>query len=256
MTADLLSIVRQWRVWYLMAHQDIRLRYQRSILGPFWISLSLGALVLGIGYLYAEIFETEWAAYCFFLASGLIAWTFISGVISDGCAIVMSEAHHLRSVRLSLPTLSARVVYRNLIILAHNLIVGVIVVYVTGHSLTLNLFWMLPGLIVLSLFGLAVGLILAPFCARYRDLPELVRNAILMLFFLTPILWPESEAGRRTMFVEGNPFNSLVNLIRDPLMGEAIAGRDWIMSSVVTVFLVLLAMPALGYARQRVLNWL
>lgn len=239
-----------------MAHQDIRLRYQRSILGPFWISLSLGALVLGIGYLYAEIFETEWAQYCFFLASGLIAWTYISGVISDGCAIVMSEAHHLRSVRLPLPTLSARVVYRNLIILAHNLIVGVIVVYVTGHSLSWALLWMIPGLIILSFFGLAVGLILSPFCARYRDLPELVRNAILMLFFLTPILWPESEAGRRTMFVEGNPFNSLVNLIRDPLMGEIISARDWIMSIGVTALLMALSLFALSYARQRVLNWL
>lgn len=256
MIEDLLSIFRQWRVWYLMAHQDISLRYQRSILGPFWISFSLGALVLGIGYLYAEIFQIEWAEYCFFLASGLIAWTYISGVISDGCAIVMTEAHHLRSVRLSLPTLSARVVYRNLIILAHNMLLGVVVVYVTGHSLSWNLLWMLPGLVLLSFFGLAIGLILAPFCARYRDLPELVRNAVLMLFFLTPILWPASEAGRRTMFVDGNPFNSLVNLIRDPLMGQVISDRDWIMSLGVTAGLVLLAIPALGYARQRVLNWL
>lgn len=256
MTDDFVSIFRQWRIWFLMAHQDIALRYQRSIIGPFWISLSLGALVLGIGYLYAEIFQTDWAAYCFFLASGLIAWTFISGVISDGCAIVMSEAHHLRSVKLPLTTLSARVVYRNLIILAHNLVVGVIVVYVTGHTLTLNLFWMIPGLLILSIFGLAVGLILAPFCARYRDLPELVRNAVLMLFFLTPILWPESEAGRRTMFVEGNPFNSLVNLIRDPLMGEAIPSRDWLIAIGVSALLMLIALPSLSYARERVLNWL
>ena len=256
MTADLLSLFRQWRVWFLMAHQDIRLRYQRSILGPFWIGLSLGALVLGIGYLYAEIFETDWADYCFFLAAGLIAWTFISGTISDAASVVMEEAGHLRSVSLPLPLLAGRVVYRNLIVLGHNLVVGVIVVYVTGHVLKAELLMIVPGIALLCLFGLAAALFIAPFCARYRDLPELIRNLMLMLFFLTPILWPESEAGRRTQFVDGNPFNSLVNLVRDPLMGEAIAGRDWAVAAGTTAVLFVAALLSLSYARHRVLNWL
>ena len=256
MTGDLLAIFRQWRVWYLMAHQDIRLRYQRSILGPFWIGLSLGALVLGIGYLYSEIFETEWADYCFFLASGLIAWTFISGTISDSSGVVMEEAAHLRAVPLPLPVLGARVVYRNIIILAHNLVVGVIVVLATGHTLTPHLAALLPGIAVLSLFGLGCALLVAPFSARYRDLPELIRNALLMLFFLTPILWPESEAGRRTLFVDGNPFNALVNLVRDPLMGEAISGRDWSIAILTTAVIFALGLASLSFSRRRVLNWL
>ncbi|MEM7670288.1 MAG: ABC transporter permease [Pseudomonadota bacterium] len=239
-----------------MAHQDIRLRYQRSVLGPFWISLSLGALVLGIGFLYAEIFNTPWAEYCFFLASGLIAWTYISGVISDSASAVMEGSAHLRAVKISLPILAARVVYRNLIILAHNLVIGVIVVYVTGHSLNAALIWIVPGIALLTLFGLAVGLVIAPFCARYRDLPELIRNLVLMLFFLTPIFWPESQAGRRTLFIDGNPFNSLVNMVRDPLMGEWIATRDWALAGLFVLALCLLALPALAYSRSRVLNWL
>ena len=256
MTADLLSLFRQWRVWFLMAHQDIRLRYQRSVLGPFWIGLSLGALVLGIGYLYAEIFETDWADYCFFLASGLIAWTFISGAISDSSGVVMEEALHLRAVSLPLPVLAARVVYRNIIILAHNLVVGVVVVYATGHALEAELWAIVPGILLLAVFGFGAALLVAPFSARYRDLPELIRNVLLMLFFLTPILWPESEAGRRTMFVDGNPFNALVNLVRDPLMGEAIAGRDWAMAGAASAAVLALGLGALAFSRQRVLNWL
>ena len=35
-THDILGSIRMWRVWYLIGTIDVRQRYRRSVLGPFW----------------------------------------------------------------------------------------------------------------------------------------------------------------------------------------------------------------------------
>jgi ABC-type polysaccharide/polyol phosphate export permease len=53
------DIVDGWRrreLWEMMALQDIRQRYQRSVIGPFWITLSLGVMIGVLGPLYGTIF--------------------------------------------------------------------------------------------------------------------------------------------------------------------------------------------------------
>ena len=44
-----------WRTWWLMASQDIRLRYKRSAIGPFWLSVAMAVQVIGIGLLFSQI---------------------------------------------------------------------------------------------------------------------------------------------------------------------------------------------------------
>src|SRR3712207_8984776 len=39
------------------AWHDVVSRYRGSILGPFWITISMGLMVLGIGYLYSGLFN-------------------------------------------------------------------------------------------------------------------------------------------------------------------------------------------------------
>ncbi len=46
---DIADAWRKWRIWLVLGHQDIYLRYRRSVIGPFWISLSLAAMIGGMG---------------------------------------------------------------------------------------------------------------------------------------------------------------------------------------------------------------
>ena len=73
MFADLTATIVRWRTWALMAGQDILLRYRRSVLGPFWISISMAALILAIGYLYSAVMNLPLVTYLSYLAFGLLA---------------------------------------------------------------------------------------------------------------------------------------------------------------------------------------
>ncbi len=251
-----LAFFRMWRVWFIQGNQDIRLRYKRSILGPFWISASLASLIIGLAFLYSEIFQQDVRSYAVFLAGGLIAWNFINATIAEGATMVIDYASDMRGARMPLSVLAGRVAYRNMTILGHNMVVGIATVYLCGFTLTPRFFLIIPGLIVLWVFAMAAGIALAPICARYRDLPEIVRNFLQLMFFLTPIFWLPSQAGRRTLFVEGNPFNALIDLVRAPLINSDYSNGFVTTLSITMAVTIALAIFSYLSTRRKLYNWL
>ena len=56
---DLVRGARAHHLWGLLGWQDIRRRYRRSILGPFWITISMGVFVAALGTLYGALLKVE-----------------------------------------------------------------------------------------------------------------------------------------------------------------------------------------------------
>src|SRR5476651_1663163 len=81
---DVFQGFKQWDVWLTLGWQDIRLRYRRSTLGPFWITLSMGITIFGMAFLYSYLFKMDTRAYFPYLAAGMIIWGFFSTLIIDG----------------------------------------------------------------------------------------------------------------------------------------------------------------------------
>src|SRR3990167_7170629 len=54
---DITDGCKKWRIWLMLAYQDIKLRYRRSVLGPFWITMSMAITVYSMGYLYGHLFH-------------------------------------------------------------------------------------------------------------------------------------------------------------------------------------------------------
>jgi len=76
---DLWQGWRDYReLWLTVGLFDIRKRYRRSVLGPFWITISLGAFILGLGFIYSPLVGGGTASFLPFVAFGFIAWQFIS----------------------------------------------------------------------------------------------------------------------------------------------------------------------------------
>ena len=60
---DFSSALERWRLWSLLGWLDIRQRYARSALGPFWITLSMGVMVGSLGLVYGTaVVVTDLAA--------------------------------------------------------------------------------------------------------------------------------------------------------------------------------------------------
>ena len=75
------SFARIGLAWSLATH-DVASRYRGSVLGPFWITLSMGLMVLGIGVLYANLFSLPLQQFLPYVAFGIVFFGVMTGTIS------------------------------------------------------------------------------------------------------------------------------------------------------------------------------
>src|ERR1700733_9642855 len=69
---EILAGFRAWRIWTILGWDDIRQRYRRSVLGPFWITLSMGIFLLLLGVIYSRLFHMDLPTYLPYLSLGFI----------------------------------------------------------------------------------------------------------------------------------------------------------------------------------------
>jgi hypothetical protein len=98
--AEIIDGFRTWRVWTILGWDDIRQRYRRSILGPFWITLSMGIFISLLGGIYGRLFHMALATYMPYLSVGYIVWGFIAAVTNDSCVAFQEGARIIKQIKL------------------------------------------------------------------------------------------------------------------------------------------------------------
>lgn len=252
---DVAEGVSRYEIWSTLAWQDIRKRYQRSILGPFWITLTMLVMVGGMGPIYAIIFRVDVQEFLPYLALGIITWGLISPMILEGCSVFHASDRMIQSVRLPMTTYVAKLIYTNVIIFFHNILSFVPVMLF--FSIKPEWTWLLaiPGLLLIIIAAIPVVFILGPLCARYRDLSPIVASLMQLLFFLTPIFWQAKMLGPRQYLVNYNPFFLFVNLIRTPFSGGVPNIKTYVGVGIVIVLLYAVAIPTFARCRARISFW-
>ena len=253
---DVVQGARAVHLWGALGWQDIRQRYRRSKLGPFWLTISMGVLVGALGTLYAGLFDIEVAVYLPFVTIGFVVWGLISGLITDGCTAFINAESIIKQVSLPLSVHVYRVVWRTLIIFAHNAVIFVVVAILFSIRPGWAGLLALPAVALFCLNGVWVGLLLGLLSARYRDVPQLVASFVQVTFFLTPIIWqPELLTGRAFM-LHFNPFFHFLELVRAPALGQIPEPASWLAALGVTLVGWLATLVLFCRYRWRIAYWL
>ena len=252
---DVVEGAGAFRLWGMLGWQDIRQRYRRSTLGPFWLTISMGALVGGLGVLYSGLFKMDVADYLPFVAAGLILWGLISGLITEGCAVFIDAEATIKQVNLPLSVHVYRVVWRNFIVFAHNIIIYV----AAAVFFSIQPGWIgllaLPGLVLFCLNGVWMGLLLGLISARFRDVPQIVASVVQVTFFLTPIIWKPELLPDRAFMLDFNPFFHLMELVRAPSLGQAPGLSSWLATLGITLGGWLVTLLIYRRYRWRIAYW-
>jgi ABC-type polysaccharide/polyol phosphate export permease len=245
---------KSW-MWSAMAMQDIRLRYRGSILGPFWLTISTLIMVGAMGVIYARLFHMDVAHYLPFLTIGLITWQFISSLINEGCQTFTSVQSVIQQVPLPFSIYAWRTVYRNLIVLAHSVLVIPLVLIIFQIKIGWSAITVLPAIAIIALNGAWLSILLGMISARYRDIPPIVTNFVQVLFFVTPVFWPPEALGPWQGVLTLNPLFAAVDVVRAPLIGVAPYPYSWVTLICVTVIGWAGTFAFFARFRQRIAYW-
>lgn len=253
---DIVDGLRAYPVWAALGWQDIRQRYRRSALGPFWITLTMLVTIAGMGPLYGTLLQQDVHQFVPYLALGIITWGLISSLILEGGSSFSSSDNIIRSVKLPLSLHILRGIYRNLIIFFHNVLAYVPVMIYAGIMPRFEWLLAIPGLLVVIAAAFPVGIILGIFCTRFRDMQPIVGSVVQLAFFLTPILWKPAALGTRAYIAKFNPLYIFMELVRGPIFGTIPDGSTYLYAGVVTVALYVIALPLFARFRSRVAFWI
>ncbi len=214
---DTVDGLKDWRLWLFLGAQDIRQRYARSYLGPFWLVMGLGVTILGIGFLYSEIMKSKPGTYLPFIAISLASWNFISSAINDATVVFQSNASLLKSIAIPYSTTILRSVTRNCILLAHYMVAVVVTYVLVGYPVDFKIIFVIPGLLLVCANLCWISLALGMVCARYRDMAQMAQYILQLAQFATPIIWQPSQVAQNSPYLLLNPIYHLVELIRAPI---------------------------------------
>ncbi len=254
---DVAQGTRLLKLAWTLAWLDIRLRYRGSMLGPLWLTLSTGIMVGALGYLYAGIFHTDIHDYLPYLALSLVLWGFLGSVVSESCSAFTESEGIVRAVRMPFFLFAARLLIRNVIVLAHNVLVIVVVFTVFRVWPSWFALLAIPGLLLWAINSLAVVLLLGTFCARFRDILPIVSSVMQIAFFMTPVIWKPEQLGSAQALLWLNPFFDLLEIVRAPLLGAVpIVHHLWLGAGVFSVAIWALAWFLFARVRGRIAFWL
>ena len=252
---DLVNSLGSWQLWVYVGLQDIRLRYRRSALGPFWVTLSLAVTIVGVGVFYSGIFQSEVHVYLPYFATGFILWAYITGLIIEGCLVFIQDGSYIRQLPAPLLTYLFKTTWRAIIIFAHNFVIFVAVALYfriwAGWAYLQAVF----GFMLLTLNGMWMALFLGTLSGRYRDVPPIVQSSVAVLFFLTPVLWDRQAAKQYSSFVDFNPFFHLIEVVRAPLLGTPAPLLSWLVASVMALLGSSFAFLFFSRYRRRIAYW-
>jgi len=253
---DIAEGARLWRLGFTLGWLDIKLKYRGSMLGPFWLTLSTAIMIGAMGTLYSVLFHMDVHAYLPFLATSLVMWNAIGGLVGEACTTFTMSEGTIRAMRMPFFVHVVRVVVRTVIQLAHNLPV-IIGVFWFFHSWPGLVAWRaIPGLGLWTLDAVAACFFLGALCARFRDVPPIVGSIMQIAFYITPVIWRPEQLGRKGRFLPLNPFDSLLEIVRAPLLGHHAGWQCYAFAIGYSLLFMLITTALFARVRSRLAFWL
>lgn len=240
-----LNINELWRyreLFYIFAWRDIKVRYKQTILGIAWALLqpitSMFIFTVFFGKL-AKI-PSDGLPYSLFVLVGLVFWGFFSGTLTHASNSLVENEGIIKKTyfpRLILP-LSA--IATGLVDFGISFILLLSIAFYFGHVPSLLSLVIIPlGLVISSLGAAGLGLFLAAFNVKYRDVRYILPFFIQTLIFLTPVIYPLSIVGLSNRLVIAiNPIAGVIESARQVIGGSTIIDYQVLVISAVSSILL------------------
>lgn len=247
-----------WHMAWTNAVAEIGRRYRRTMLGPFWATLSFTIFTVTLGVVYSAIWKMDLAQYLPYVTSGLISWALVSSIITEGASTFVAGESVIKNAAFPYTFFALTSVFRSLIVFLHHSVIYVVIAIIFEVKPTWAVLLLPFSLAYFACVGLMLTLLVAVLCSRYRDLQQVIGSVLQIVIFVTPIFWNPSllASWRRFIFVDCNIFYHLVELIRAPLLGQAPPAMTLVAAAVFMVLLSAMTLYVFARSRRKIIFWL
>jgi len=235
-----------------LTKKELKVRYKSSILGYLWSILNPLSLALVFFFAFKLVMRIQVQDYALFLISGLFAWQWLTNSVSLSTSVYLNNASLIKKVNFNREILPLTVVLNDLIHFIISIPIIMIFTIIFHHKITPVLIYGLP-LIMLSQFLMVYGMALAVASINlfFRDLERLVSVFLLLAFYLTPVIYPDSFIPEQyRAYIYFNPFAPLMIFYHNLFLNGQFSALEWEISTAYGLLFL-----AIGYFIFDRLKW-
>jgi ABC-type polysaccharide/polyol phosphate export permease len=240
---DRRELVRFWPVVQNMVVQELRVRYQRSILGFFWTLLNPLLMMVILSWVFSYLVK-DVANYPLFLFSGMVPWSFLSIGLNECAVCIINNEGLIRKIYLPKLVFPLARVLIGLVTFVLSFGALFVLMWPLGARPTFAMLFLPVAVALLAIFVLGLGLIVATANTFYRDCGHLIAVFLQAWYFATPILFPIETFKNAQWRLRLNPAFYFIELFHEVLY----AGRWPRLGLVAAAAVIAAASLGIGYA--------
>tara|TARA_A100001015_G_scaffold106949_1_gene118680 strand:+ start:849 stop:1646 length:798 start_codon:yes stop_codon:yes gene_type:complete len=255
---DFLQSLKRLPLTFYLSSYDIKIRYIRSFLGPFWLTLNTVVLCTCLGIIFGKIFNLPTGPYLIHLSIGLIIWQFLNTSILESSSEYRNSKNYILEIPGTYASFIIQTIIRNTFVLLHNIIIipFLFIYFEIPHQ---ELWYVsLLGFVLIFLNLLFVCLTFAILATRFNDVTPILTTLFTAIFYFTPIIWNEKLLPKtfNTIFLHLNPFYHCLKVIRDPLIVDDLGFNSFLFLSITLCIFMPLSLIIHGKYINRIPYWL
>ena len=174
--------------------REFRVKYQNSILGVFWVFVNPLAMILVYTLVFSQLMKAKLPnamgsfSYSIYLCAGILSWGLFSEISSRALNLFLDNANLLKKIyfpRACLPIILVINAWINFAI-----IFGMFVIFLLATQNFPGIIFLavIPILLIITFFALALGVGMGVLNVFYRDIGQVYTVFLQFWFWLTPIV--------------------------------------------------------------------
>jgi lipopolysaccharide transport system permease protein len=180
-----------------LTQRELRNRYRRTVLGWLWSMINPAITTAVYTFAFAVVFKAKPAPgdpsglkiFAFFLLSGLLPWNFLAGGLGGGIGSILGAGSLITRVFFPRELIPMAAVLSLTVTVVIELGVLAVMEAIAGYYVFRFLPVVLFLVVLQTFFVLGLALWLSALNVRYRDVQHLVGVFLLVLFYLTPVVY-------------------------------------------------------------------
>lgn len=207
---------------FLLVKRDFSVTYKQSILGPLWYIIQPLISTVLYTFIFGNLAQigTDGVPYVLFYFAGSMLWSYFSNCLLSCSTCFLDNKGVFDKVyfpRLCAPVATTMGHILKLGFQFACLLVFYIYFLIKGADIHPSFGILLfPALVLwIGFLGMGLGLICSALTTKYRDLKFLVQFALPLAMYITPVVYPLSEAPKNFMWLfYANPMSAPIELFR------------------------------------------
>jgi len=204
------------------AKRDFRERYVGTGFGQLWYFISPVVTIFIYTVIFSDFMKMKMNiidnsyAYSIYLVPGLLAWTSFSTIVMRLNSSFFEKAGLIKKINVPMYVFQLSIIMTEFFTFCIAMLLGMGFLLLVGQPINWTFLWLVPVMLIQTLFAFGFGVILSLFAPFFRDLKEIVPIVIQLWFWATPIIYIKTMIENKYPFIlHYNPFFYFVDIYHD-----------------------------------------